>query len=131
MKLEVISSSGQTELPQLTADTEQQFAIAGYVEFAVSYLQDGKLHQFIEVSRFLPVLASAMSSLQNPTGAEIAIAPLAIEHVDATKIETFWQWRYVDGVLTSKPSTSIGRNDTCPCGSGKKFKQCLIHQPAH
>ncbi|WP_449356713.1 SEC-C metal-binding domain-containing protein [Alishewanella longhuensis] len=22
----------------------------------------------------------------------------------------------------------IGRNDLCPCGSGKKFKQCAIHQ---
>ncbi|WP_204478448.1 SEC-C metal-binding domain-containing protein, partial [Aeromonas veronii] len=21
----------------------------------------------------------------------------------------------------------IGRNDPCPCGSGKKFKQCCLH----
>ena len=28
--------------------------------------------------------------------------------------------------LTSSTSKSkIGRNDPCPCGSGKKFKQCL------
>jgi hypothetical protein len=22
----------------------------------------------------------------------------------------------------------IGRNDECPCGSGRKFKQCCIHR---
>lgn len=29
------------------------------------------------------------------------------------------QWYYIDGI---RPS--IGRNDPCPCGSGKKFKKC-------
>lgn len=24
------------------------------------------------------------------------------------------------------PKTKIGRNDPCPCGSGKKFKRCCI-----
>lgn len=32
------------------------------------------------------------------------------------------QWLYVDGVSIS-PSKP-GRNDNCPCGSGKKFKRC-------
>ncbi len=44
------------------------------------------------------------------------------------------QWRYVDGVLLPHPVLKIGRNDLCPCGSGKKFKACdshwLNHQPA-
>ena len=25
---------------------------------------------------------------------------------------------------TSKPSSKVGRNDPCPCGSGKKYKKC-------
>ena len=25
---------------------------------------------------------------------------------------------------TSKPSAAVGRNDPCPCGSGKKYKKC-------
>ncbi|WP_297198662.1 YchJ family protein [uncultured Pluralibacter sp.] len=29
------------------------------------------------------------------------------------------QWYYIDG---TRPA--IGRNDACPCGSGKKFKKC-------
>ena len=29
-----------------------------------------------------------------------------------------------DTVKTSKKSNKVGRNDPCPCGSGKKYKQC-------
>jgi len=31
------------------------------------------------------------------------------------------QWLYVDGDCRVE---EIGRNDVCPCGSGKKFKRC-------
>ena len=37
------------------------------------------------------------------------------------------QWLYVDGdIVVPKPRTvtKIGRNDPCPCGSGKKYKKC-------
>jgi uncharacterized protein YecA (UPF0149 family) len=27
-------------------------------------------------------------------------------------------------VLTQRTSTKVGRNDPCPCGSGKKYKKC-------
>ncbi len=36
-------------------------------------------------------------------------------------------WLYVDGdIVAAKPvrSTKIGRNEPCPCGSGKKYKKC-------
>lgn len=26
-----------------------------------------------------------------------------------------------------RPEPKVGRNDPCPCGSGKKFKQCCLH----
>jgi SEC-C motif-containing protein len=32
------------------------------------------------------------------------------------------RWIYVDGVV--KPPAEPGRNDPCPCGSGKKYKRC-------
>lgn len=38
------------------------------------------------------------------------------------------RWLYVNGVINPKaaPRTveKVGRNDPCPCGSGKKFKKC-------
>jgi SEC-C motif-containing protein len=32
------------------------------------------------------------------------------------------QWFYIDG--TFPKHNKVGRNEPCPCGSGKKFKQC-------
>ncbi|HHG85543.1 MAG TPA: hypothetical protein ENJ82_12420 [Bacteroidetes bacterium] len=35
------------------------------------------------------------------------------------------EWRYIDGDHHEKNWRSkVGRNDPCPCGSGKKFKKC-------
>ncbi|WP_207456235.1 YchJ family protein [Azospirillum sp. SYSU D00513] len=36
------------------------------------------------------------------------------------------RWFYVDGVLGARPRSTpkVGRNDPCPCGSGKKYKKC-------
>jgi SEC-C motif domain protein len=38
-------------------------------------------------------------------------------------------WYYVDGKLVApktamRDQSKVGRNDPCPCGSGKKFKKC-------
>jgi SEC-C motif domain protein len=33
-------------------------------------------------------------------------------------------WVYVDGKLLPRQVAKVGRNDPCPCGSGKKFKKC-------
>lgn len=38
------------------------------------------------------------------------------------------RWYYKHGQLKKTDPIKIGRNDLCPCGSGKKFKQCAIHQ---
>lgn len=37
------------------------------------------------------------------------------------------QWWYVDGQLLPQPVCKINRNDSCPCGSGKKYKLCQTH----
>jgi len=38
------------------------------------------------------------------------------------------EWLYVEGSITPttvvRSSAKIGRNDPCPCGSGKKYKHC-------
>jgi SEC-C motif-containing protein len=68
----------------------------GRVEFVASYREKGAIHRHHEVSQFLKL--------------------------DGT-------WYFVDGTL-QKPETQtrvvpkVGRNDPCPCGSGKKFKKC-------
>jgi SEC-C motif-containing protein len=34
------------------------------------------------------------------------------------------RWYYVDGITPTQKPKKTGRNDACPCGSGKKFKKC-------
>ncbi|MCL1920082.1 MAG: YchJ family protein [Kiritimatiellaeota bacterium] len=39
------------------------------------------------------------------------------------------EWRFIDGRIFStdpirREQPKIGRNDACPCGSGKKYKKC-------
>jgi len=39
------------------------------------------------------------------------------------------QWRYLDGKLKKGLPASVnkvGRNELCPCGSGKKYKRCCL-----
>lgn len=34
------------------------------------------------------------------------------------------EWRYVSGEATASMAGKTGRNDPCPCGSGRKYKKC-------
>ena len=43
-------------------------------------------------------------------------------HEDSRFVCEQGQWFYLDGNL--KTAARPGRNDPCPCGSGKKFKSC-------
>lgn len=67
----------------------------GTVTFTVRYRQHGRLFSQSETSQFRRVMGA---------------------------------WRYTKGsVALSAPkpaSAAIGRNDPCPCGSGKKYKKC-------
>lgn len=50
------------------------------------------------------------------------------------RLHAYWlrQRTPVEEVMSLSPSpyvapAKVGRNDPCPCGSGKKFKQCCLH----
>jgi SEC-C motif domain protein len=49
-------------------------------------------------------------------------------HEDATFRKEDGVWTFVDGRILNEPfrrdQPKIGRNDPCPCGSGKKYKKC-------
>ena len=64
-----------------------------------------------------------------------AVEPvLTLDHDDVRELEQIRAARTVEGAgdadLSGLPSLSdvfgkdVGRNDPCPCGSGKKFKRC-------
>jgi SEC-C motif-containing protein len=80
----------------LSAEAGQADDSEGVVEFAANYAEKGEPRRHHELSRFAQVSG---------------------------------RWYYVDGDVP-KPKTQrhegpkVGRNDPCPCGSGKKYKKC-------
>lgn len=49
-----------------------------------------------------------------------------ILHENSRFVKESGLWRYIDGDFPEldRAINKIGRNDPCPCGSGKKFKKC-------
>lgn len=49
-------------------------------------------------------------------------------HENSRFVKTRGQWFYLDGQIKAAGKavneTGIGRNEACPCGSGRKFKHC-------
>jgi len=68
---------------------------SGIVEFSANYAIDGEAQTHRERSQF--------------------------KRIDGN-------WRYLDGDMVSPPpikkEPKVGRNEPCPCGSGKKYKKC-------
>ncbi|MBD3390745.1 MAG: hypothetical protein GF418_01810 [Chitinivibrionales bacterium] len=75
----------------------------GTVEFVATYSTDGETHNHHEIAQF-----------KKRSG----------------------RWYFVDGTLVAqqpfvREAPKVGRNDPCPCGSGKKYKRCCAaRQPA-
>ena len=53
-----------------------------------------------------------------------------IHHESAEFRKIDGAWYFIDGRMMNEPyrreEPKVGRNDACPCGSGKKFKKCCI-----
>lgn len=43
---------------------------------------------------------------------------------DSTFIQYDGRWYFVEGHECAEPKTTVGRNDPCTCGSGRKYKKC-------
>ncbi len=55
----------------------------------------------------------------------IAEGQLQVHHEKSNFVRLNGDWVYTDGIFNPDGNSArIGRNDPCPCGSGKKFKKC-------
>lgn len=45
-------------------------------------------------------------------------------HEVSSFIKENCSWKYDSGIMIPTEVVKLTRNDTCPCGSGKKFKKC-------
>lgn len=49
-----------------------------------------------------------------------------VSQVEGQYIDRFREDGSVRGETFRKKYTTVGRNDSCPCGSGKKYKKCCM-----
>jgi preprotein translocase subunit SecA len=45
---------------------------------------------------------------------------------DDQKEELIEEFNYIANLRATKNKVKVGRNDPCPCGSGKKYKKCCL-----
>jgi SEC-C motif-containing protein len=86
----------------------------------------------------LEILGTVDGKEQDDTGSVEFIATYSqkedvIKHHElATFRKEDGNWTFVDGRIVNQPfrreQPKIGRNDLCPCGSGKKYKKCCGKQ---
>ena len=48
---------------------------------------------------------------------------IQVLHEKSRFVELDGEWKYADGELFN---TQVQRNESCPCGSGKKYKKCCM-----
>jgi peptide deformylase len=80
-------------------------------------IRDGKLEEQTEYYYFSP----DPKEVGNDGIVAIAVQH-EMDHFDGICIFD----RKVEPVLNKRQTPKIGRNDPCPCGSGKKFKKCCL-----
>ena len=135
--------AGDKDAP--TAETLMRSRYSAYVVNDVPYLlktwhpasrpeEDFVLEEAIQWQG-LEILDSADGSETDDSGQVEFIARYRVEHQPGQLRERSdfrredGLWYYIDGVeVKAKPVsvTKIGRNEPCPCGSGKKYKRCCM-----
>ncbi len=67
-----------------------------------------------------------INELRGMSQSEIETQQTAIEENARQLFDHFVTQHRPSGIIVSE-TPSAGRNDPCPCGSGKKFKKCCLH----
>ncbi len=76
----------------------------------------------------LPDVLGALLESPNPRRAiEFLTENLSSIGIDGHKLSRERLPVYSPETVIKSPEEKIGRNDPCPCGSGKKFKKCCLH----
>ena len=85
---------------------------------------------FVDREAMKEILASAKAP--KPTREEImAMIPMAVAAIYSYWLEKRVPLRrgFSAGMAPATPRSRLGRNDPCPCGSGKKYKKCCALRP--
>jgi preprotein translocase subunit SecA len=86
-------------------------------------------HELIRVlATVQPISQEEMQAMEDRRRAEFERQQMQLQHEEANSLGGDSNESKESTVSTDKPfvrqGEKVGRNDACPCGSGKKFKQC-------
>jgi uncharacterized protein len=70
---------------------------------------------------------AGFTRLETMSEAEVIEQQELIEPAVRRLFRHFFEQRKQTGTPYVRESRKVGRNDPCPCGSGKKFKHCCLH----
>ena len=105
--------------------TDIQYLLHTSSEQLRATLSHDDLDQTCEAFRFVSLQIISAQDNQVEFIANLLLAnELHPLHETSTFIKQNAQWKYDTGVLHDTKVTKLSRNDKCPCGSGKKYKQC-------
>ena len=118
--LERLADGGlEAEQPRLWAAYAEVCLAAGLHDFEPVVLE-ASARGWIDARSIPPhVLTAAFAQVREGTYQPFT-GPVTIESA-AAEVET-WDWERID--RNQNRAARPGRNDPCPCGSGKKFKRC-------
>ena len=106
-----------------TAEALMRARYTSYVVGAVDFLKTSAVKAIQE--QFDEEASRAWSDAARWHGLEV----ICNHHEVATFVKDRSGWKFEDGDLVGETPTvreepKVGRNDPCPCGSGKKYKKC-------
>lgn len=125
-------------------ETENYKSVKGYEDCILDYFQNGKVSPFIIKKvheeygeKFLKIVCEVLK-LEEKTGIDELIHKYKQDFVSSKKFssttilyasEVFSNlMNSTEEIYQEKTSVpaKVGRNDSCPCGSGKKYKKCCM-----
>lgn len=98
------------------------------VDFCTGYLRGARMHATWSKDETASGKLRPFELLaKEKTDADAQSSALR-EHLGRDVADLFAYWQAKRQVVNATPK--VGRNDPCPCGSGKKHKKCCLAQPA-
>ena len=80
-----------------------------------------------EVQRALDALHTPLPTSSDSVSVAMGHVARQTRKVESKPTRLYWL-QHNDGQPIRRPSNTPGRNDPCPCGSGKKFKKCCLRR---
>jgi len=115
--------------------TPKELMISRYEAFVKkdwNYLAKTSLYQSVEELEMMPALEWLKLDVLNAEDSQVEFKAyyrdkdgIGVLHEKSEFVQENGVWKYKDGELYN---TQVQRNESCPCGSGKKFKKCCYNR---